>query len=35
LQVKWTRGRATRLVMIVGSLAAFVVASGAGTRWGY
>jgi hypothetical protein len=33
--MKWTRSRATRVVMIVASLAAFVVASGAGTRWGF
>lgn len=34
--MKWMHQRkAGRVIMIVASLAAFVVASGAGTRWGY
>jgi hypothetical protein len=34
--MKWTVNRkVARVVMVCASLAAFVVASGAGTRWGY
>ena len=33
--MKWMQNRrAVRVAMIVASLAAFVVSSGAGTRWG-